>query len=267
MGGAGTGVRWRRLVPAAAAALAVGLSGCASGQLPTGDRAAAKRLTELQASLDDEAEAHFQRVDDPVELARWATNDSGRDDYGDGQSFTRTVEALSWGSTDGLDGLVDLRLRVTTPGFDSSSIGSSSYGPGSAERCVRFHVGAGDDPVTTIDCAGRAAVAVPPRPTPSPGSAEATRLDPAKLRAAMRSSSLASAERAAAKAFPALSVTSATVDGSWVVVVVRGGDEPACMGGTKSPGGQVVVAQAPRVRPGEDDCNPDRFVHGPVYGH
>ena len=250
---------------AAVVTLLVALTGgCSSSAgLPSGDRAARAELTRLQESVFREASLDFRRGFDPVVLARWATNDSGPSVQGgdDPTPFTDLVEALSWSTLDGNDGVVDLRLSVTTPGYHSNNFGGGSYGPGSAQRCVRIYVGSADDSVVTVDCAGRSA-AVVPAAAKAPGP-----LSEKKLRAAMREKSLAAAEAAARKAFPALDVTASTDDGSWVVVVVRSGPDVTCMGGTRDPQGKVQVSTAPRVRPGEDDCGPDRFVHGPVYGH
>lgn len=245
--------------------MAAAAAGCSSASgLPSGDHAAGAELKRLQTAVFDEASLDFRRGFDPVVLARWATNDSGPGQQGtDGSSpFTNRVEALSWSSVDGMDGVVDLRLSVTTEGYADHTFGGESYGPGSAQRCVRIHVGGSpDDSVTTIDCAGRSAVVVPKAPKP------AGPLDEKKLRRVMGAKSLAAAEGAARKAFPTQSVTASTVDGSWVVVVVREAPDLACMGGTRDPQGTVTVSTAPRIRPGEDDCGADRFVHGPAYGH
>lgn len=239
-------------------------AGCSSPTgLASGDRAAERELQRLETSLFDEASSDFRRGFDPVVLARWATNDSGPSIQGseDPTPFQDQVEALSWSSADGDDGVVDLRLSVTTPGYADHSLGGTSYGPGSARRCVRIHVGAADDSVVTVDCAGRAPVAVPAAPKPTGP------LDEKKLVEVMQERSLPAAEAAARRAFPAQSVSASTLDGSWVVVVVREAPDLACMGGTRDPQGKVRVSTAPRIRPGEGDCGPDRFVHGPVYGH
>ena len=62
-------------------------------------------------------------------------------------------------------------------------------------------------------------------------------------------------------------MSASTLDGYWVVVVVREARDLVCMGGARDPQGKVKVSTAPRIRPGEDNCGADRFVYGPVYGH
>ena len=117
----------------------------------------------------NEASSNFRRGFDPVVLARWATNDSGPSPQGseDPTPFHNLVDALSWSSTDGADGVVDLRMSVTTIGYEDHTFGGDSYGPGSVQRCVRIHVGSADDSVVTLDCAGRSPVAVPAAPKPA----------------------------------------------------------------------------------------------------
>lgn len=211
----------------------------------------------------NEASLDFRRGFDPVVLARWATNDSGPSQQGSngGPPFGNLVEALSWSSTDGADGVVDLRMSVTTSGYSDGTMFGDRYGPGSARRCVRIHVGSADNSVVTIDCAGRPSVVVPEAPRP------AGPLSEKKLRTVMGAKSLPALEAAARRAFPTQSVTASTLDGYWVVVVVREAPDLSCMGGTRDPRGRVRVSTAPRIRPGEGDCDADRFVHGPVYGH
>jgi hypothetical protein len=258
----------RRLAPLLSASLVTLVvavtAGCSSATgLSSGDPAAEKELNRLQSSVFNEASSNFRRGFDPVVLARWATNDSGPRLQGseDPTPFQDRVEALSWSSADGADGEVDLRMSVTTIGYEDHTFGGVSYGPGSAHRCVRIHVGSADDSVVTVDCAGRPALTVPAAPRP------AGPLDEKKLLEVMREKSLPTIETAARKAFPTQSVTASTLDGYWVVVVVREAPDLACMGGTRDPQGKVEVSTAPRIRPGEGDCGADRFVHGPVYGH
>ncbi|GAA3552267.1 hypothetical protein GCM10022197_04070 [Microlunatus spumicola] len=239
-------------------------SGCSvQTGLPSGDRAAKAELKRLQVSVFNEASSNFRRGFDPVVLARWATNDSGTSPQGaeDHTPFDDLVEALSWSSTDGADGVVDLRMSVTTIGYEDHTFGGESYGPGSAQRCVRIHVGSADESVVTVDCGGRTPVAVPAAAKP------AGPLDEKKLLHVMGGKSLPAIEAAARKAFPTQSVTASTLDGYWVVVVVREAPDLACMGGSRDPDGKVKVSTAPRIRPGEGDCGADRFVYGPVYGH
>jgi hypothetical protein len=250
-GSARTRLGWVLLL----AALVAGLSGCAAA----GDRAASRQLDRLQQAIVNEAVVDFRRGFDPVVLARWATNEPSAYGSGDGQQFDQQVEALSWSSEDGMDAVVDLRLTVSTPGFQSSSFGSGSYGPGRAQRCVRIHVGAANNnTVVRIDCADRPAAMVPPAPPPPKP------LNEAALRRAMQRSSLREAETAARTAFPGLSITAEVVDGSWVVVVIRERPAPACMGGTRSPRADVQVRTVSRIRPGEADCASARFVRGPT---